>query len=85
MRSKIDSSPARVSVQEGRGLDHLLAISASFALECIVSIADGLFVELKELSKGVDREMPFGRICLAVDDARRQGHLVGPVGEQGYD
>jgi hypothetical protein len=59
---------APVPIQQRRRLDYLPPIFTPATLERLVRLAQGIFAELEELPKGVDREMSL-RILFLVDDS----------------
>lgn len=50
----------RVSVQQRRRFDGLFPVLASLAFKSVVSLAQRVLVELKELPESVYREVPLG-------------------------
>ena len=70
MYSQVAGLRASISIQQCRRLGNLFSVLAAFALEGIVSIAICGLVEGEQLSKGLEREMPFG-VFLLINDGRR--------------
>lgn len=48
---------ARVTIQQGATLNHLLPILASLAFKRVMRIANRVLIEREELSEGLEREM----------------------------
>lgn len=61
---------ARVTVQQCRSFDELPTVLASLALERVVSVAYGLFVELEQLTKRVNGEVALS-VLGVIDDTGR--------------
>lgn len=49
-----------ISIQQCRRFDGLFPVLASLTFECVMSLAERVLVELKELSESVYREVPLG-------------------------
>jgi hypothetical protein len=72
--ARVDSAGAGVDLLLGRTLD-LVSFETTLAFELVVSVAEGVLLELEKLAQVLERKVPFDVLFL-VDDTRRQRLFV---------